>query len=84
MHRILGKEDREIERGSFFGHRVISKVKLTELATAVDFGLPGSLASPNGRGGSVGATVPSFFHFLVANMTGGDISAIACALLKHE
>ena len=59
-------------------------MKLTELATAVDFGLPGSLASPNGRGGSVGATVLSFFHFLVTDMIGGDISAIDCALLKHE
>ena len=65
-------------------YRVISKVKLTELATAVDLSLPGSLASPNGRGRLVGATVPSFFHLLVTDITGGDISSIACVLLKHE
>ena len=65
-------------------YRVISKVKLTELVTAADFGLPGSLALPNGRGGSVGATVPNFSHFLITYMTGADISVVGCALLKHE
>ena len=50
---------------SIWPNRVLSKVKLAELARAVDFGLPEILASPNGRGGSAGATVISLFHFLV-------------------
>ena len=64
---------RQDTSGRFY--RVISKVRLTKLATAVDFGLPGSLASPNGRGGSVGANFPSFFHVLVTDITECDISA---------
>ena len=44
------------------------------------FDLPEILASPNGRYESVGVTVPPFFHFLVTEITVGDISAVGCVL----